>query len=349
MSSLSNAGKEIIRKIAERNINIYETITVGSELWIPSNVLENLLNQALNGVSLKGLALRTRSKVVKEKICESLGYEIPSRFKRTHPRFSGQDFDTYIQKSNNLQIWNEEISGTRRYVLIRVSDKDIITSVKVVTGDVLEKYDTTGTLTQKYQARISIGNKSTELVTEFDTSNLTFENCLRERTEIYYGSPAAAPTKESLLPIKTIYEKLCGLVGEIFAYEGADQERNRGNILHRLICQKLGYKDFRDDGQFPDIRNQLLEVKLQTSPTIDLGLVRPDSQEFLDIPKLVDRNIRHCDVRYALFCGKTDGKKVELTHFFLTTGEAFFSRFAQFKGKVLNKKLQIPLPSDFFG
>jgi len=349
MSSLSNAGKEIIRKIAERNINIYETITVGSELWIPSNVLENLLNQALNGVSLKGLALRTRSKVVKEKICEALGYEIPSRFKRTHPRFSGQDFDTYIQKSNNLQIWNEEISGTRRYVLIRVSDKDIITSVKVVTGDVLEKYDTTGTLTQKYQARISIGNKSTELVTEFDTSNLTFENCLRERTEIYYGSPAAAPTKESLLPIKTIYEKLCGLVGEIFAYEGADQERNRGNILHRLICQKLGYKDFRDDGQFPDIRNQLLEVKLQTSPTIDLGLVRPDSQEFLDIPKLVDRNIRHCDVRYALFCGKTDGKKVELTHFFLTTGEAFFSRFAQFKGKVLNKKLQIPLPSDFFG
>ena len=151
------------------------------------------------------------------------------------------------------------------------------------------------------------------------------------------------------MPIKTIYEKLCGLVGEIFTYEGADQERNRGNILHRLICQKLGYKDFRDDGQFPDIRNQLLEVKLQTSPTIDLGLVRPDSQEFLDIPKLVDRNIRHCDVRYALFCGKTDGKKVELTHFFLTTGEAFFSRFAQFKGKVLNKKLQIPLPSDFFG
>ena len=349
MSSLGNIGKEYKKKIAERAIDIYEAIAVGSELWIPSNVLEYLLNQALNGISLKGLPLRTRSKVVKDIICKSLGYGVPKSFKRTQPRFSGQDFDTYIQKSNNLQIWNEEISATRRYVLIRVSEKDMITSVKVVTGNILAKYDTTGTLTQKYQARIALDDKPTELVTEFDTTNLTFENCLRERAEIFYESPAAAPTKESLLPIKSIYEKLCGLVGETFTYEGADQERNRGNALHRLICQKLGYKDFKDNGQFPDIRNQLLEVKLQTSPTIDLGLVRPDSKEFLDIPKIVGRKIRHCDVRYALFCGKTVGTKVKLTYFFLTTGEAFFSRFTQFKGKVLNKKLQIPLPSDFFG
>jgi hypothetical protein len=32
----------------------------------------------------------------------------------------------------------------------------------------------------------------------------------------------------------------------------------------------------------------------------------------------------------------------------LTTGESFFTRFTQFQGKVLNKKLQIPLPRDFF-
>jgi hypothetical protein len=349
MSDLGDKGKEYISKIAKKSISLYESIPLGSELWIPNEILEYLLNQSLKGVSLKGLPLRTRSKFVKEKICKTLGYEIPSSFKRTRPRFEGQNFDTYIQKSNNLQIWNEEISVTRRYVLIRVSEMDTITSVRIVTGDILAKYDTTGTLTQKYQAKILLGKHSTELVTEFDTENLRFESCVRERTETFYESPAASPTKESLLPIKTIYEKLCGLVGENFAYEGADQERNRGNALHRLICQKLGYKDFRDDGQFPDIRNQLLEVKLQTSPTIDLGLVRPDSKEFLKIPKIVGRNIRHCDVRYALFCGETDGMKVKLTHFFLTTGEGFFSRFKQFKGRVLNKKLQIPLPADFFG
>ena len=58
--------------------------------------------------------------------------------------------------------------------------------------------------------------------------------------------------------------------------------------------------------------------------------------------------IRHCDVRYAIFYANIAGKSVTFTHFFLTTGEAFFSRFPQFQGKVLNAKLQIPLPADFF-
>jgi hypothetical protein len=60
------------------------------------------------------------------------------------------------------------------------------------------------------------------------------------------------------------------------------------------------------------------------------------------------KQIRHCDVRYAVFYGTADGKNVKITHLFLTTGEAFFSRFPQFGGKVLNKKLQIRLPSNFF-
>jgi hypothetical protein len=68
----------------------------------------------------------------------------------------------------------------------------------------------------------------------------------------------------------------------------------------------------------------------------------------LDVPQIQGYQMRHCDVRYALFFAKTDGKSVMLTHFYLTTGEQFFSRFSQFQGKVLNKKLQIPLPVDFF-
>ena len=49
-----------------------------------------------------------------------------------------------------------------------------------------------------------------------------------------------------------------------------------------------------------------------------------------------------------MFYAMTDGENVTLTHLFLTTGEKFFTRFPQFQGKVLNKKLQIPLPADFF-
>lgn len=137
-------------------------------------------------------------------------------------------------------------------------------------------------------------------------------------------------------------------MGFRFTDRGNDQERNRGAELHRLVCQCLGYLSYQDDGQFPDVRHQLLEVKLQTSPTIDLGLVLPSSSEALGIPLTDGTQVRHCDVRYAVFYATNERGRITLTNLFLTTGEVFFSRFPQFQGKILNKKLQIPLPTDFF-
>lgn len=146
-------GRRIVSAIARRRLSIYDPIEIGdSQLWIPTPELEALLNRRLRGLSLKGLPLRTRSKVVKAAVCRALGYPVPESFRKTKPRFPGQLFDTYIQKSNNLQVWNEEISPNRRYVVIRVSPQDVIERVKVVTGETLARFDTTGTLTQKYQA-----------------------------------------------------------------------------------------------------------------------------------------------------------------------------------------------------
>jgi hypothetical protein len=162
------------------------------------------------------------------------------------------------------------------------------------------------------------------------------------------GSPANDPVRGELLTIQSLFHLLSQLIGKNFVDRGHDQERNRGAELHRLVCQCLGYRSYRDDGQFPDVCHQLLEVKLQTSPTIDLGLVLPTSSEPLDIPLIDETQVRHCDVRYAVFNAINDGGRVTLTNLFLTTGESFFSRFPQFQGKVLNKKLQIPLPADFF-
>jgi hypothetical protein len=126
-------------------------------------------------------------------------------------------------------------------------------------------------------------------------------------------------------------------------YLGMDQERNRGSALHETITNLLGYS------VFPDIPHQLLEIKLQTSRTIDLGLVTPDSIQALDYPAM-DGSIvlRHCDVRYALFYGEMIGNLIKISNFYLTTGRDFFSKFRRFEGRVLNKKLQIPLPSGFF-
>lgn len=348
MATKSKKVRRYVEAIRKSGLSIYDPIDIGDpELWIPTPELERLLNAALTGVSLAGLPLRTRSKVVKEHVCQALGYPVPSRFRRTQPRFPGQLLDTYTQKSNNLQVWNEELAPTRRYVIIRVGEGDVITRVKVVTGETLALLDTTGTLTQKYQARLIPGEAKAELIVDRDTNILT--PFVRSGVNLAsVASPVDHPRAGQLLSIREMFNRLRSLVGKRFADIGYDQERNRGATLHRLVCQQLGYADYRDDGQFPDVRHQLLEVKLQTSPTIDLGLVRPDSEEALDVPKIEGRQIRHCDVRYALFYAVTDGENVTLTHLFLTTGEKFFTRFPQFQGKVLNRKLQIPLPADFF-
>ncbi len=337
-----------VQNIQAAGLTIYDTIELGDPaLWIPTTELERLLDVGLRGVSLTGLALRTRSKLAKQHVCRVLGYPVPASFKRTQPRFLGQFFDTYVQKSNNLQVWNEQLSPSRRYVLIRLSSADVVTKVKVVSGDTLAKLDTTGTLTQKYQARCILGAAPAELISPDDTERLRQFTAADVDLQ-HVATPISDPAAGALLPIAMLHYRLASLVGSTFKDSGFDQERNRGASLLRLVCASLGYASYQDDGQFPDVRHQLLEVKLQTSPTVDLGLVLPTSTEPLDVPKIAGRLVRHCDVRYAIFCARTDGEWVTLTHLFLTTGEAFFSRFPQFQGKVLNKKLQIPLPSDFF-
>jgi hypothetical protein len=138
--------------ISKSGKNIYDSLHDSPDFFLAGGDLEAILRAGLVGVDLN-YPLRTRSKVLKSKICEILGYPVPASFKKSKPRFPGQDFDTYVQKSNNLQIWNEEITPTRRYVIIRLDEGSKVVGVRVVTGEVLAKLDTTGTLTKKYQAK----------------------------------------------------------------------------------------------------------------------------------------------------------------------------------------------------
>lgn len=292
------------KAIAASGLTIYDPIEVGDpNLWIPTPELELLLDTGLRGEDLSGLPNRTRSKRVKELVCSALGYPIPPSFRKTQPRFVGQQFDTYAQKANNLQIWNEVPSPTRRYVLIRPDESGNVVRVRVVTGEDIALLDKTGALTQKYQARLSLGTDDAELVTPTDTENLLPHVGMVDAVS---GSPTAQPQTGALFPIAEVFQRLRQGVGASFSDAGADQERNRGAGLHRMVCELLGYDSYADDGRFPDVRHQLLEVKLQTAPTIDLGLVRPDSEEPLDVTQLRDSQVRHCDVRYAVFCGSTD-------------------------------------------
>jgi len=154
--------------IAKSGMTIYDSFQDGPTRLLPSIELEAILKTGLLGLNLN-YPLRTRSKVLKTRICEILGYPVPASFKKTQPRFPAQDFDTYIQKSNNLQIWNQEIVPTRRYVIIRLDEHSLVTGVRVVAGEILAKFDTTGTLTKKYQAKSREPVTASRLLSQSDS------------------------------------------------------------------------------------------------------------------------------------------------------------------------------------
>jgi hypothetical protein len=333
--------------IAKSGKNIYDTLHDSPDFFFASGDLEVILRTGLVGLDLN-YPLRTRSKVLKSKICEILGYPVPASFKKSKPRFPGQDFDTYVQKSNNLQIWNEEIMPTLRYVIIRLDEGSKVVGVRVVTGEVLAKLDTTGTLTKKYQAKSRATVTQSVLVSRSDAYSVQDAIAAlpkRKLTLPQSGTRSVTVDFNCFLPIEALYKKLLNLVNKRLSDPGLDQERNRGAALHKAVCAMLGMSEYADSGSFPDVMEQLAEVKLQTAETIDLGLVSPDDATPLEFFP----HVRHCDVRYAVFYGAVVGNEVRLDHLVLTRGAEFFSFFQRFEGKVVNAKLQIPLPRDFFG
>ena len=325
-ASTPKSAQDYVAGITASGLSIYDDINDRPELFVPIGVLEEILTRALVGLSLD-YPMKTRSKVLKQMVCRALGYPVPSSFRKTRPRFPGQNFDTYGQKSNNLQIWNETVSASRRYVLVRPNENNVVSKVRVLKGDVVASYDTTGTLTQKFQAAAKTPVGASVLVSPTDTAHL-----LSRRPKV------------GVLPIDALFGKLDALTGHTFPNPGLDQERNRGAIVHQLVQKALGAGTYSDTGQFPDVASELLELKLQTSPTIDLGLVSPESTEPLDIQPAM----RHCDVRYGVFYAELDGADVRITAVVVSTGEQFFSFFRKFGGLEVNRKLQIPLPASVF-
>ncbi len=335
--------------IVNAQLSIYDAIDIGDpQFWFTSPELTAILRRYLIGISLAGMAIKTRSKKAKSLVCDALGYSVPKSFPKKRPRFTGQKFDLYVQQANNLQVWNQEIDPERRYVLLILDKTSVVINIHVINGIDLALLDTTGTLTQKYQARLTVAEISAELVSSADTELISGLIKLYNKIDLSTYSPTQQPDALTLLPINSLFEKLSGLTMKTVEHLSFIQERNRGAALHSLVCQALGYINFHDNGQFPDIFHQLLEVKLQTSSTIDLGLVCPDSEARLDIEQIDGHQVRHCDVRYALFYGLVVGDQVRITHFYLTTGQDFFFRFPQFGGKTINTKIQLRLPSPFF-
>lgn len=348
---MTNNQIDYVSNIASKNLTIHDEIDINDlNLLIPNDHLELLLNTYLVGKRFE-VPIKTRSKLIKQEICKILGYPVENSFPRPKKtdlnpsaRFKGQNFDVYNQSSNNLQVWNAEIVPNRRYVITNINSNHEIVKVRVVDGSEIAKLDNTGKLTQKYQASFGDTTQVQELISTKDTLGL-IPYLSATTSNLANTSPIINPQAGQILPIEVMFPMLCNLIGKEFSDPGVIQDRNRGAELHRLVCEALGFSIYADNGQFPDILNQLLEIKLQTSPTIDLGLVCPNSTDNLNII-INNYNVKHCDTRYAIFYGITNGTTVKITNLVLTTGQDFFSRFRQFPGT--NTKSQLRIPNDFW-
>src|SRR5438552_2314309 len=115
--------------ISASGLTIYDCLPDDPDLYFSLQALEERLQEKLAGVKLAGPS-RTRSKLAKQAVAAALGYPVPETFARTRPRFTGQNLDVYVQKSANLQIWNDELAATRRYAVICLDADDRVSAVR---------------------------------------------------------------------------------------------------------------------------------------------------------------------------------------------------------------------------
>lgn len=312
--------------------------------YLTDEALLTSLNSYLIGKSYLGLPLRTRSKVVKTDICKALGYEIPKSFKKTKPKFPCQNFDIYVQESNNLQIWNQEIDENRRYVIMQLNSNHVVTKIKIIHGSELIKLDTTNKLTIKYQARVPDFlnchyTDDNEKLIPFLTSKLNID--------FSHSSTMDDPNKDSLLPISVLYNSLLSIKNKKIQFESYTKERTLADLAQEIVATQLGYNMIHDDGQYPDIKHQLLEIKLQMTSTIDLGMHCPDSKDYLSLS--IDETPIEIDMcRYVILIAHREDSFISIDDIIIASGNHFFEIFTLFGGKVKNTKIQIPLPKDFF-
>jgi hypothetical protein len=317
--------------------------------------LETYLTDALRGLSVSGLALKTRSAFIRQQVFAALGYEVPKRARAAGGAptvdnvsggalFGAQNADIYVQKSNNLQVWNEKLDVNRRYLVVIVDEADVVAGVRAFTGRTLAKWSRTGTLTSKFQASLKLvfSDAVPGHVCGRDTER-TVQFIGRAKGT---GCASAEPALGTLLSIQDLGAKLTKLIGTTVPYISAVDDKKRSAALSAAVGNALGYNDMGDTAVFPKIPAQMLEVKLQTSDTIDLGRTWPSSDSPLNFQGGRARMLRRRDVRFAVFYGTRIGDTIRLDKVVITPGERFWDVFATLQGKLRNTKLQIRLPEE---
>jgi hypothetical protein len=111
-------------------------------------------------------------------------------------------------------VWREEVDAARRYVVIIVKN-GVVADVHVVAGADLAQFDTTGTLTSKYQASRIVDSEGAVLVSERDTDGLIAAYSAGQRVPLA-TSPVELPDHGRVLEIAGVFAFLAPMVGQTF-------------------------------------------------------------------------------------------------------------------------------------
>lgn len=224
------------------------------------------------------------------------------------PRIPREFLDTYIVTtgtSYNLQVWNRNpatrsvqieynegdplLASDVRLVLVRVHPiYQQIRAIAVLTPDyVVDRFGRFGKPTIKHQLIIS-PQKREKIVAS--SPPILFHPDLPEVGA--WTSAAYKPTgygihDEPQPDLLCRLETMRDIVAEALIGATIDwmATKNRGQALEDKVARLLGYDPSEDEllaGDYPDIRHQALEVKVQDSPTVDLGKFSPQFEE--DVP-----------------------------------------------------------------
>jgi hypothetical protein len=292
---------------------------------------------------------------------EAVEYEIVPPKQKGVPSFLREYIDTYIVTSGvnyNLQVWNRNpnsssvqvdlkngetlLASDVRFVLGKINADEIIESIVIMTPEYIEnRFGKFGKPTVKQQLIIS--NKKREEILKKHSMIVADTNIsvdlLDTENNMVVGDVNIKDEPERVLPIETINQQVTEkLLGE--KLDISLSTKQRGQQLERMVAYQLGYKRLHEglEGGYPDIRNQMLEVKVQDSPTIDLGRYSPQFEEQIN-EEFTTRTIRY-------LIALTDASNGEIDGVVLCPGDELGKHFTYVAEKSF--KCQRNIPMSFF-
>lgn len=235
-------------------------------------------------------------------------YEIIPPRKKGVPKILLEYIDSYIITSGinsyNLQVWNrnpasesvqieyyngEVLSANEvRFVFTKISlENNCIESIIILTPNyIVENFGKFGKPTVKHQLIIS-NLKRNKIISSpvpilFYPDDAMIYPYLSDTLPSESTSIHDYPTDNQVLSLEHIYNVV---KNELIGIKlDAMPTKNRGQALELIVANLLGYSPNSEEllaGGYPDIRNQMLEVKVQDSPTVDLGKYSPEFEEVI--------------------------------------------------------------------